>query len=186
MKTLLTMTALAAIATGCRSTAPASAAQPQEQPAEPPLTLQQQPRPLDGPADTPIRHALPRAVIYKTNGDYRDNVPVTLNAAGTALVSFPAPSDLTDLSTPLPLADGYLLDRRGVSENSRFTRYTYARYRALPAPPAPATLIDSIIPGARVTVLHRLDITLQQALGDTAAVNDLIRRSYRQADGTQM
>lgn len=181
MKALLTMTALAALAAGCRSTAPASS-QTQTQPP----TLQQAPKSIDGPTNTPIHRALPRAVIYKTDGDYRDNVPVTLNAAGTALISFPAPTDITDFSTPLPLADGYLLDRRGVSENSRFTRYTYAQYRALPAPPAPAALIDSIIPGARVTVIHRLDITLQQALGDTAAVNDLIRRSFRQDDGTQM
>lgn len=140
------------------------------------MTLQQAPQPIDGPANTSIRRALPRAVIYKTNGDYRDNVPVTLNAAGTALVSFPSPSDITDFSTPLQLADGYLLDRRGVSENSRFTRYTYDQYRALAAPPSPTTLMDSIIPGARITELRRLDITLQQALGDTAAVNDIIRR----------
>lgn len=140
------------------------------------MTLQQAPQPIDGPSNTPIRRALPPAVIYKTNGDYRDNVPVTLNAAGTALVSFPSPSDLTEFSTPLPLTDGYLLDRRGVSENSRFTRYTYDQYRALAAPPSPATLIDSVIPGARITELRRLDITLQQALGDTAAVNDIIRQ----------
>lgn len=178
MKALLTMTALAALAAGCRSSAPATSPEQAQQP-----TPRQQP---PAQADAPIHRALPRAVIYKTDGDYRDNVPVTLNAAGTALVSFPSPSDLTDLSTPLPLADGYLLDRRGVSMNTRFTRYTYDRYRALAAPPTPATLIDSIIPSARVTELHRLDITLQQALGDTAAVNDLIRRKLRQPNGTQM
>lgn len=155
------MIALAAVTAGCRSTADTTLPAVQAEEAAP----------------APMRRALPRAVIYKTNGDYRDNVPVTLSDDGTALVSYPAPTDLTELSTPLPLADGYLLDRRGVSENTRFTRYTYARYRALPASPAPATLIDSIIPGARVTELRRLDITLQQALGDTAAVNDLIRRS---------
>lgn len=178
MKALLTMTALAAIAAGCRSSAPATSPDPTPQ--------QQPPEPIGGHSDAPIHRALPRAVIYKTNGDYGDNVPVTLNAAGTALVSFPSPSDITDLSTPLPLVDGYLLDRRGVSMNTRFTRYTYDRYRELAAPPPPATLIDSIIHGARVTVLHRLDITLQQALGDTAAVNDLIRRSFRTQDSVQM
>ncbi len=182
MKALLTMTVLAAIATGCRSSAPATSPDPAQQPTP----QQQPPEPIGALSDTPIHRALPRAVIYKTNGDYTDNVPVTLNAAGTALVSFPAPSDLTDLSTPLPLADGYLLDRRGVSMNTRFTRYTYDSYRALAAPPSPATLIDSIIPGARVTELHRLDITLQQALGDTAAVNNLIRCNLRQLDSPQM
>ncbi len=182
MKALLTMTALAALAAGCRSSAPATSPDPAQSPAP----LQQPSESIGGHSDAPIHRALPRAIIYKTNGDYRDNVPVTLNAAGTALVSFPSPSDLTDQSTPLPLADGYLLDRRGVTMNTRFTRYTYDRYRALITPPAPATLIDSIIPSARVTELHRLDITPQQAMGDTAAVNDLIRRNLRQPDGSQM
>lgn len=182
MKALLTITVLAALTAGCRSSVPASS----HDSAPSPTPRQQSAESTGGSTDAPTHRALPRAVIYKTDGDYRDNVPVTLNAAGTALVSYPAPSDLTERSAPLQLADGYLLDRRGVSMNTRFTRYTYARYRKLDAAPSPATLIDSIIPGARVTELHRLNITPQQALSDTAAVNNLIRSSFRTQNSVQM
>lgn len=71
-------------------------------------------------ADTPVSGPqlqksgfVPQAVIYRTDGDYFDNVPVTLDRrGGTALVSYPAPGDLTKSSMPIRLAEGYLLDRR--------------------------------------------------------------------------
>ncbi len=87
--------------------------------------------------------------IYKTNGDYADNVPVTLNADGTAVVSYPAPTDLAGAS-PVPLRDGYLLDRRGVGKNTAFTRYTYAEYSRFSQPPTPEELLKAVIPEAKV------------------------------------
>lgn len=87
--------------------------------------------------------------IYKTNGDYNDNVPVTLNADGTAVVSYPAPSDLAGAS-PVSIRDGYLLDRRGVGKNTAFTRYTYTEYSRFSQPPAPEELLKAVIPGAKV------------------------------------
>lgn len=47
---------------------------------------------------------MPRARAYKTSGDYRSNVPVNMNAAHTEIVSFPAPTDLSERSMPLQLA----------------------------------------------------------------------------------
>lgn len=98
---------------------------------------------------------LPMAIIYKTNGDYSDNVPVTLNASRTALLSFPAPSDLTNAS-PLPLEGGFLLDRRGISANTAFTKWSYAEYAALPSTPSQQEIMDNIIPTARVTEIVRM------------------------------
>lgn len=139
-------------------------------PAPPPPTV------VAGPAaqgriigGTPI----PRAVAYRTDGDYADRVPVTLTSTGT-LASYPAPSDVCG-SEPLPLADGYLLDRRGVGENTVFTRYTYAGYCALSEAPSPEAIMGSIIPGAHVTAIVTLPMTLQEALADTAAVNRYLR-----------
>ncbi len=117
---------------------------------------------------------IPRALIYRTNGDYADNVPITVNAAGDQVVSFPAPSDLRG-ATPVPLADGWLLDRRGVSLNTRFTTFTYKEYSEMTSAPSIERLLHSVIPGARVTEVKRLDMTTQQALADTAAINVLIR-----------
>ncbi len=90
-----------------------------------------------------------KAYIYKTNGNYADNVPVTVENG--KLISYPAPSDLTDQSRPVALDRGYLLDRRGIGPDTRFTSFTYGEYAAMPAPPSSAQLMAAIIPDARVT-----------------------------------
>lgn len=140
-------------------------AMPCMEPEQIPITIRQPDR----------RVPTPPARIYRTNGDYTDNVPVQLNEAGDALVSFPAPSDLTPNQRPIPLADGYLLDRRGVGLNTVFTRYTYTEYAKLKEVPSPRELMDAIIPGSRVISVRTLPITPSQAAADTAAVNRFIR-----------
>lgn len=146
-------------------------------------TVQQDdaPLPVDAPVMAPEHIVgregsyIPRALIYRTNGDYADNVPITVNAAGDQIVSFPAPSDLRG-ATPVPLADGWLLDRRGVGLNTRFTTFTYKEYSEMPSAPSIEQLLHSVIPGARVTEVKRLDMTTQQALADTAALNCIIKQ----------
>ncbi len=119
--------------------------------------------------------AMPKAVIYRTNGDYRLNVPITLDASRSSVVSYPAPTDISPDMEPLCLADGWLLDRRGVSENTAFTTYTYSSYMTLPSAPSPQQLLESVIPSARVVSLKVLPITLSEAVADTTAVNTMIR-----------
>ena len=65
--------------------------------------------------------AYPKAVIYKTNGNFSNNVPITLSADSKKLISFPAPSDITEQTAPIKLSQGYWLDRRGISPNTAFT-----------------------------------------------------------------
>lgn len=120
---------------------------------------------------------LPPVIIYKMSGDYADNVPVTLNADGTKIVSYPAPSDVSvQYSTPLPLADGFWLDRRGVSDNSVFTLYTYKEYASLPSAPTPNELMGKIIPGARVTETIAIPRAELISPADTADINAWIHR----------
>lgn len=120
--------------------------------------------------------AIPRAVIYRTNINVNDNVPVRVTAEGTKILSYPAPSDVGQFSTPVELAEGWLLDRRGgVGSDTRFLTYTYSDYSCLKEPPSVSVLIDHIIKEARVTATYQLDVSLQQALADTASINDLIR-----------
>ncbi len=117
--------------------------------------------------------ALPRAVVYRMAGDATAaNVPVQLDANGN-IVSYPDPRDVKG-AEPIALGDGWLLDRRGISEQSVFTRYTYAEYSALAAPPTLAELRDAVIAGARPVDIHRLDMTPSQAAADTAAVKAAI------------
>jgi hypothetical protein len=122
--------------------------------------------------------AVPKAVVYRVNGSFVDNVPVTMSMNRQKIVSFPAPSDITESSRPIQLIDGYLLDRRGISANSVFTKYSYKEYGELKSAPSLSELRDMVIPGAIVTDFVRLPFTLSVAVADTARVNELIRTGF--------
>lgn len=117
--------------------------------------------------------AMPRATVFRMSGDYADNVPVDIYPQGR-LFSYPAPTDVSEASAPVPLAGGWWLDRRGVGEHTVFTRWTYGEYSALKETPSPREISAAVIPGARVTKVLHLDMTPQEAMADTAAVNAAI------------
>lgn len=102
---------------------------------------------------------IPKARIYRTNGDYDSLVPVTLDASRTKLISFPAPSDLKS-GLPVKLDEGFLLDNRGIGENTAFTRWTYAEYSAMESAPSPQEIMKNIIPDARVTEIYEMPFTV--------------------------
>lgn len=135
-------------------------------------------RPLQGTEISAPRpqNYLPKALIYKTNGDYADKVPVNMSADRSSFVSFPAPSDIRKTSTPIPLADGFLLDRRGISSSTVFLDITYKEYSELKSTPSISELRKMIIPGARVTEIVRLPYTLHEAVGNIEGVDSLINR----------
>jgi hypothetical protein len=124
---------------------------------------------------------LPKASIYRMNGDYHLNVPITVSASGE-LLSFPDPVDIRPNAAPIPLANGYWLDRRGVSELTAFTSYTYEEYAALAAVPSADELKAHIIPGAMVTEVILLPMRPNVAAKDTAAVNAIIREGLPQCE----
>lgn len=126
-----------------------------------------------GQASPPPVSAMPMACIYKTSGHYIDNIPVTLDASRSMIVSYPAPGDLT--FPPVSLDDGYILDQRGVNGNTAFTTFTYSQYRSLPEAPSAMALFEAIIPGSRVTDIVELPMTMTEAATDTSRVNALIR-----------
>ncbi len=114
---------------------------------------------------------VPRAVIYRTSAPADSLVPVTVSGDGV-LVSFPAPSDLGE--APVRLADGWMLDTRGVGVDTRFTRFTYADYRALPAAPSPERILEAIDPAVSVTQI----VVLPYAAGSvTPALADRLIRA---------
>ncbi len=139
------------------------------------------PRPAPAPVAGPQARVLggtatdlPRAVAYRTNGDYTDRVAVTLTPDGK-LASYPAPTDISASARPLRLHAGFLLDRRGVNARSVFTRYTFDEYAALTAAPSPDSILAAIIPGSAITELLPLPMTTNEAVADTAAVNAYIK-----------
>lgn len=179
MKLLATMAiVLATVSAGCST--PSKTAQSAATPAK--ESAQEMAMPVPVPdinrhsrllASDPAQH-IPKAKVYRMNGDYADRVPITLGPDGTIL-SYPATTDITPSQAPIQLADGWWLDRRGITPQSVFTRYTYSEYASLPATPTSQELKDAIIPGAWPYDVTTLPMTTSEAVADTAAVNAWIR-----------
>lgn len=150
---------------GMAALALGACASKKDTPVEPELEIVKAPgRPVIGGES----HALPRAVIYKMNGDYADNVTVQVDAQGR-ITSYPAPQDVKDMQ-PVELADGWYLTRRGVSDRTAFTRYTYAEYAALPSAPTLPQLQAAIIRDAKIAELRTLPMTQSEALADPSKI----------------
>lgn len=113
-----------------------------------------------------------RAVIYRTSAPADSLVPVGVR--GGKIVSYPAPSDLTE--QPMSLSDGWLLDTRGINPDTKFTNYTYSAYKALATAPTPDQLLESIIPDIEVTDI----VVLPEAAGAVkpAEVEEIIRAGF--------
>lgn len=119
--------------------------------------------------------AIPRATLYKTNGNYDQNVVANYDSQSGTFISFPAPTDVSSDSSPLVMNGGWLLDRRGgVGATTVFLRWTYAEYHELANVPSIDELRHAIIPNARVTEMVQLNITSYAAQRDTAEVNRII------------
>lgn len=118
--------------------------------------------------------AIPKAVVYKMEGNAGpENVPVTVNPSTGELISFPGPRDVVG-QEPIALGQGWYLDRRGISANSRFTRWTYAEYQNLKSVPSAAEIKAAIIPDARVKDIRHLQMPPWEAAADTAAIKKFL------------
>lgn len=117
---------------------------------------------------SPTVSYLPNAIAYRTSIDVIDNVPVNLDSDRKSVASYPAPTDLASSSTPLKLANGWLLDRRGVGPTTAFTRWTYSEYRAMPTSPSCSDILENLVEGAYVTEIIRLPMKVGQATVATA------------------
>ncbi|NDW12563.1 hypothetical protein D0T50_06620 [Bacteroides sp. 214] len=92
--------------------------------------------------------AMPAVIVYKTTKDYNNLVPVIMNDARTAIVSYPHPTDAkrgSGYATPTRLKNGYLLDNRGINRNVAFLNYTYEAYSKLTAAPSIEELLNCIV-----------------------------------------
>jgi hypothetical protein len=97
-------------------------------------------------------------IIYKTNGDFQNNTPVSVSNDRKHVTGYPAPSDLTfrgQLRKPTPLADGYLLDNRGISQNTAFLTLTYEQYSKLENVPSASELFALIAEKSEITEMWR-------------------------------
>lgn len=120
----------------------------------------------------------PAALVYKTKADYRDKVPVILSEDKTRVVSYPHPSDLkTDSGYIIPtdLAEGYLLDNKGITANVAFLKLNYSEYAALEFVPSLEELYALILDKDPLTEL--CSCGNRKSFKDmTAQLNDLIKK----------
>lgn len=117
------------------------------------------------------------AVIYKTKADYTHYVPVTLTDDGSAIASYPAPGDLYykgAIATPTKLANGYLLDNRGITPHSAFIKITYDDYAKLQEVPSLKELYKLVIDKAPFTEMY--DLGERNLYEDaTGSINSIIK-----------
>ena len=91
--------------------------------------------------------ASPPVIVYKTRNDYFDKVPVILSEDKTRIVSFPDPLDLKingNFVYPSKLIYSYLLDNRGINQNTAFLKFSYEQYCTMDTIPAADRLFNYI------------------------------------------
>ena len=122
------------------------------------------------------KKAMPFAYIYKTNGDFNDNVIINFDPVSNRIIYYPDPKDVSEDVAPIELDDGWLLERQGgISENTAFLKWTYSEYHNLPIVPLLEEIKEAIIPNAKVTKIVRLNMTASAAQNDTVKVNQMIK-----------
>lgn len=105
-----------------------------------------------------IGMATPPVIVYKTKNDYSKNVPVILSEDKTKIVSFPAQRDIKkveEFAYPTKLANGYLLDNRGISQNAAFLKFTYEDYYNMDNIPDAARLMNYILDKEPFTEIYQ-------------------------------
>ncbi len=99
----------------------------------------------------------PPTLIYKTKADYTNLVPVILSEDKSEISSFPHPQDIYingELALPTQLAEGYLLDNRGITANVAFLNMTYETYSKLDSVPSVDSLYSIILDKNPLTDLY--------------------------------
>jgi hypothetical protein len=90
----------------------------------------------------------PPCIIYRTRSDYSMYVPVTLSADKSKIVSYPDIKDIYyngKVSVPTLLANGFLLDNRGIGLQVAFLDYTYEEYSKLASTPHATDLMSLLM-----------------------------------------
>ena len=121
---------------------------------------------------------MPKATAFQMNGDYADNVAITLNADGS-LAYYPAPTDISAASRPVDLGNGWWLNRQGISDRSVFTRYTFEEYSKLKSVPSPEELKKAIIPGSAVMLMQELPVPASEAMQQLDSLRRYVATPHR-------
>ncbi len=100
-----------------------------------------------------------QAVIYKTKADYSNYVAVTLNSEKTAIIAYPAPSDIAkqgEGAKPVKLKNDFWLDNRGIGVNTVFINITLSEFAKLDAAPSLDVMMNAILDKDPFTEIYNL------------------------------
>jgi hypothetical protein len=103
----------------------------------------------------------PPVIIYKTNDDYFDKVPVTLSEDKSEIVSYPGIKDVFykgEFAYPTKLSNGFLLDNRGIGGNTAFLNITYEDYSKMEKAPSKEFLYGNILDKDPFTEMYNCGI----------------------------
>jgi hypothetical protein len=167
MRILLPIAILIITLTGCKTKQPAS---------QPATAVSAHPTVTAAPSKESMHQA--HAIIYRTRADYSQYVPITLSDDGSTVASYPAPGDIYYrgvLSKPTVLADGYLLDNRGVNPHTVFIKMTYEEYSSRPQAPTLVELYKMIIDKAPFTEIYDLGPRNLYAEDEVNSINAIIQ-----------
>lgn len=133
----------------------------------------------DAVEDDFINNSLPPVYIYKTNGNFYNNVPVVV---GEDTICFPV-LDSAVFNPPVSLCDGYfrkgLVDVTGF-ERFTFTKWTYEDLEGFDTVPDRENILANVIPGSKITEVWFLipDIILGADVTINEYCNDIIRKGF--------
>lgn len=168
---IITMASFSLLSSGCSKKVGADSSQQYVSQAPDMAIMERKPN-----INTPSRILL-KTTVFKMNGDYGDKVAVTLNADGS-FAYYPAPSDITTVSAPVNLGNGWWLNRQGLGPRSTFLKYTFEEYAALPSTPTIEQLKEAIIPNSRVTDFESIDIPASEAMSRLTEIKQIISSDF--------
>lgn len=119
------------------------------------------------------------AIVYKTNEAYYDKVSIQLSEDGEKIISYPHPKDVFykgKLALPTKLKKGYLLDNRGISENTAFLNISFEEYSRLESVPSLQKMKEMIIDKNPIIELYNCGDRVNFK-DEVEELNDLIKKN---------
>ncbi len=120
-------------------------------------------------------------IIYKTSGDYLNNIPVTMDKSKTNIIGYPAVSDIREggkRTKPQKLAKGFLLDNFGINPQTVFTSYNFEEYSKLEKTPSLKELMEKLSDPDAITEMY--DCGKRSDFKTIEEINDFIRNHFDQ------
>jgi hypothetical protein len=129
-----------------------------------------------------------KAIIYKTKGDFSNNIPVIMNSERTRIVWYPTKEDLKydgKITRPVVLKKGYLLDNNRINENVAYLSFTYEQYFNFKQMPSDSLMMKYLLEKYPLTEMY--DCGVRNEYRDLIAeINVLIDRDLKNCKKIQL